>query len=60
MFTEHIVDEYTIKNVPCRNIEGIGIVYYSTTMSRILKLLPIMKKNNILILEYEEEINKYE
>lgn len=44
MFTDHLVDEYTIKNVPCREIEGIGIIYSSKTMSRILKLLPIMKK----------------
>lgn len=51
-YTNHTEGEHTIKNVPCRNVEGIGIVYKATVMSRVLTLLDYMKENNVYDLEY--------
>lgn len=52
MLNNHKQDGRIVFNVPCRKIEGLGIVYKSTTMSNLLSILEYMKENDLDKIDY--------
>lgn len=55
-FQDHEEDGYTVKNVPCREVEGMGIVYKAKTMQKVLMLLSYMRSNEVSEVDFSFEL----